>query len=154
MSEQIEAEADSQTEESEMDFEELTLAEIVQERPDVLKEHDASTDAALATLEAEHKALKEECDKLEREGMIAEKLTKAELPEVAVSEHFRGQLADAKDEAAIDALIEDRKEVADKLGRKRGGPVSTERQQDPGTQNGITPVSEQVVGDAIDKLFH
>lgn len=129
--------------ENDMDYTTITLADLKENRPDlvteVLKGHkeDVKTakiieekDNKIAELDKENKSLKEQVDKYEvrdalakKEKMISEKLEKSELPKEAVTDVFKKQLMEAKDEAAINELIEDRKSFIkeNKLVKGMGG---------------------------------
>ena len=121
-----------------MKIEDLTADQLTEQRPDLLKEL-RTKDAAgqeLETLKAENKDLAKKVDDAEvkeaeraRRELIEAKLKEAELPELAVTELFRESLAGAKDEAAVDALIADRKAVVDEAAKKAGagGPILPER---------------------------
>ena len=61
-----------------------------------------------------------------RGELVEAKLKGAKLPESAVTELFRKNLAAAEDEAGVDALIADRKAVVDEA-TKTSGPVLPER---------------------------
>ena len=119
----------------EMDSKDLTLASLKEQRPDLVKDlteavqenlKDDEATKALETkvTEAETKAKKlaEENDALKvkdaeraRQSMIDEKLKEAELPETAITDHFKEQLKVAKDEAAVDAVIADRKALVESV---------------------------------------
>ena len=122
-----------------MEFKDLTLASLKEKRPDLvkdltesvtravqesLKDGDATKalEAKVTEAEAATKKLTEENDALkvkdaerERQEMITAKLAKAELPETAVTDQFKEQLGAAKDEAALDALIADRKALIESV---------------------------------------
>ncbi len=107
-----------------MEIKDLTLDQLTEQRPELLKQIREQDEAGqeLEALKAENKALKEEKDALEvkdaerdRQTMIGEKLKEAELPETAVTDHFKEQLRAAKDEAAVDAVIADRKALVESV---------------------------------------
>ena len=120
---------------TEMDSKDMTLANLKEQRPDLveslteavqesLKDGEATKALEAKVTEAEKKAkdLAEENDVLkvkdaerERQSMVDEKLKAAELPETAITDHFKEQLKGAKDEAAVDAVIADRKALVESV---------------------------------------
>jgi hypothetical protein len=112
-----------------MELKDLKLSELKESRPDLveaikteLKESEGSKSAA-----EELKTLREKNAKLEREKVINTKLEESELPESAITDRFRTLLLEAKDDAAVDELIEDRKAIAGKSATKsKGGATSRE----------------------------
>lgn len=133
------------------DVKDLTLAQLKEQRPDLVK---AITDAVaesqeLTQLKEQVKGLKKENDDLKAQGaerdrkaLIETKLAEAKLPERLVTDVFRELLGEAKDEKAIDALIEDRKALVEAA--KPSGPRSTERDPDKGKKKDgeYTPIKE------------
>lgn len=112
-------------EEPSMDWKEITEADLRKNRPELAKaiadagvtEH-LNSEAAKAK-EAEFKTLREQLDAYKAKEALAAKtaqidaeLTEAKLPKELVSDLFRQQLTEAKDEAARKALIEDRRKLA------------------------------------------
>lgn len=116
-----------------MKITELTLEQLRTSRPDLVEKIETSLaeSGKLKELQDENAALKTENDALkakdalrEHKALVATKLEKAELPEALVTDQFRESLDNAKDEAAVDALIADRKAIAEHV--KPGGPRSHE----------------------------
>jgi len=121
----------------EVDMKELTIEKLRNERPDLVEQIETAVKegSEIETLREENKDLKAKVEKLElvesereREAEIDEKLKAADLPDRLVTDLFRAQLREAKDDEAIDALIAERKEIA--RGLKTVGPRSTERDFD------------------------
>lgn len=114
--------------EEETDMKEVTLEQLKEERPDLVKALiDEAAKPDYAALKKELDDLKAEKAIAERKKLVAEKLEEAKLPKHAVTDFFREQLEAAGDDKAIDALIEDRKKLIDQA---RSGPRSTERDFD------------------------
>ena len=131
-------------EENEVDFKVLTQADLLRERPDLVTlietEAAASKDqeGKMATLTKQVQTLTEdaaskakEVDDLKAEKAVAEKVALAEtllaesgLPPEVVSDVFKGQVGAAKDEAAMTALIEERKKLVETVS---GKPISHAR---------------------------
>ena len=120
---------------TQVEFNQLTEAELRANRPDLLKavaeqalaEHADSeavkaTDAEMKSLKEEVKTLKEEKTKGEQAAAIDKELSEAKLPAVAISEIFKAQLHAAADPDARKALIEDRRKIVG-----TGKPVSKEQ---------------------------
>jgi hypothetical protein len=127
----------------------VTIEKLKTERPDLVQslheqfEAERKGSDETEQLKKDNKALKEENDQFkvkqqegERDTMIADKLKTAKLPDRVVTDTFRTQLKEAKDEAAIDALIADRKALVSPT-----GPKSTERQITEGDQKPIAEAS-------------
>lgn len=172
-------------EENEMKIEDLTVAQLQAARPDLLKSiTEAVTEGmrsaeVVTTLEARGKELEKElaeskkhADELEAAGklrdhktMVATKLSAAGLHESVVTDLFKENLDAAKDEAAVDALIADRKAMAEKIegglieaGEElEGAPKSDARSVDEALKkkgdSKIKPVTAEVVMEAATKLF-
>ena len=107
-------------ENEQMKIEDLTLDQLKDQRPDLLKSITEGTEAQ--RLAKDNKRLAEENDSLkaadaerDRQAMVDAKLAEAKLPKTVVTEHFTEQLKAAKDEAAVDALIEDRKKLVESV---------------------------------------
>lgn len=122
-----------------VDFKTLTLAELTKQRPDLIAEATKAVTSAdeLAEAKAENKKLadklaeRETADrKRDRETLVTKKLAEAKLPAALVTEAFKTQLQEAKDEAAVDALIGERKTIAQHVKPGVGAPRSTERDLD------------------------
>ncbi len=135
--------------ENEVEVNDITLAFMEQERPellrqiktDMLTEHANSEEAkATATTlkelteanEAKIKTLTEEVDRYkvaeklqEQRDKIDKVLVEAKLPETLITNVFRQTLLEAKDDAAVKALIEDRAAMAKQM--KATKPRSTEQ---------------------------
>jgi hypothetical protein len=129
---------ESVTQEEQVDFKTLTLAELKKQRPDLIKELDEAVerDDALEAEKAKSKKLEEQVTELTkgdatraRAALVTTKLAEAKLPAVLVTEAFKTQLAEAKDEAAVDALIAERKTIAKSV-KPGSAPKSTERDLD------------------------
>ena len=136
----------------EMELKDLTAEQLAESRPDLVQaiKTTAETDKDLVQkvgrLEEEAKALREskaEADKklddLETKAALAERkalatrlLAESELPEVAITEHFRGLVEAAETEEAMKATITDRKELVE----SQKGPQSTERPLHESTRKG------------------
>ena len=172
-------------EENEMKIEELTLAQLQLSRPDLLKSITASVTEGMrsaevvTTLETTVTELKgkleeseKRADELDAAGklrdhraMVATKVKASGLHESVQTEHFTKSLAAAPDEAAVDAIIADRKEMAENIegglvqaGEDlEGAPKSDARSVDEGLKpkdDGKTkPVTPEVVMEAVSKLF-
>lgn len=149
--------------ENEVEVNDITLAFMEQERPellrqikaDVLKEH-ANSEEAKATAaslkelteatEAQIKELTGQVDRYkvaeklqEQRDKIDKVLVEAKLPETLVTDVFRQTLIEAKDDAAVTALIADRAEIAKQS--KATKPQSTEQHLSEGQSDlaGKTP---------------
>jgi len=132
-----------------VEYHELTESELRANRPDLLKsivesamaahaesETEKAKDAKIAALEAEAKALKEEKEVVQRMATIAKELSESKLQESAITDVFKGQLADAKDADARKLLIEDRRKVC---GNQTFKPQSKEQNKaDGGTVLEVT----------------
>lgn len=105
-----------------MDWSKLTLEEIKTHRHDLyealIAQGAKSRDDEVKKLKEEKAAVEKEADELkvkealrQKETRVGELLVESKLPETAITETFKGQLLEAKDEAAMKALIEDRKEL-------------------------------------------
>lgn len=156
---------ESVTQEDAVDFKTLTVAELKKQRPDLLEQlsKDVTTADALAEAKAETKKLadklaeREAADKKrDREALVTKKLAEAKLPTLFVTDQFKAQLVEAKDDAAVDALIGERKTIAGKVKVGGGAPRSTERDLDErkrgadGTE--VSPIDEAKVGDYASRL--
>lgn len=115
--------------EKDMDMTTIKLADLKESRPDLIAEIEKgfkestetedllkAKDEKIKTLEEQIKKLSTELDSLQvkealakKESVINTKLAESKLPKEAITEVFRKTLREAKDEAAIDELIEDRK---------------------------------------------
>ena len=140
----------TEEEEDEMDWKDMTLAQIREARPDLLDEHKTSvskvleseskTGKELLTAQQALKELKEtgaeqkkKLDEYAVKEAIAQKKTKIEellkeskLPEEALTEGFQSLLSELPDEKAIKAAIEDRAKLVETasaapINRPRGG---------------------------------
>lgn len=125
----------TEAEQSVMDLAKLTEAEIQTGNPALHESIVLGAQTALkgrvAELEAEIKTLKEAKDALEAKDRLAAKKARAaelckesKLPADLVTPIFEAQLLEAKDEAAMKALIEDRAKLAPAPGNR---PVSKEQ---------------------------
>ena len=137
-----------ETESKTMEIKDLTLEQLRAGRPDLVtaiaeatQAEAAKTDevkalqgqlaeatAKVSALEEEKATLQAKVDEgdvreaqRERQQLVATKLAEAKLPEAAVTELFRKALTEAKDEAALDALIEERKALVEAVGKTPAG---------------------------------
>lgn len=151
------------TAEADVKISEMTLEQLRSERPDLVEavEAEATESQTVEDLKEQNQKLQKRNDELsvklqaqERSSMIAEKLEEANLPEFVVTDVFREQLEDAKDEDALDRLIAERQELA--KGMKSGGPKSTARDFDEKARDqdgGPKEVNEEAIAEAYDSLF-
>lgn len=158
--------------EGSMEINDLTLEQLREQRPDLVEAvgTNLQQSSEVEATKAENARLKEELDERkaadaerDRQRMIEQKLEDAKLPETVVTEHFREQLEGAKDEAAVDALIEDRKAVAEAArAGGNGGPRQPARDIDARINEGspnrngngrFKDVDEAAVGKAYDTMF-
>lgn len=105
----------------------ITADALKSNRPDLVEEIVAPHKAEVAEAVEKVKAL-EGLDK--RRGEVDKALADSGLPAKAVTEVFRGQLLDAKDDEAVKALIEDRKALvgtgkSDGKDKDKGGTKKT-----------------------------
>ena len=125
--------------EEDMDLKDLTLKELLENRPDMVetikkevqeklssKEEVASLEKQIADLTENKKTLKLKVDEFEvkeaatkKEDVVNELLKESKIDESLVTPIFRETLSDAKDEEAMKALIEDRKTLT-KPEKKKG----------------------------------
>lgn len=140
--------------ETEMDIEELTVETLREERPELVEEirEEAEEKADAESLREENRKLKEQVDNLEAEkrerehtALVEEKLSEADLPDRAVTDTFREMLSEADNEEAMDALIEDRKELV--ASTRSSGPKSTRREPDVGSDE-YEPVTPEAIEEA------
>jgi hypothetical protein len=119
--------------EDDMKLSELTLDHLRAERADLIEAlvAEAKTGETVTDLKAEATRLRHENDRLtaeiatrDRATLIARKLEEANLPATVCTDVFRQQLVEAKDEAAVDRLLEDRKALVAGI---QGAPKSRER---------------------------
>jgi|GEM_PF-1446640 len=173
---------EEQGEEEMKDLKAVTMEELKAQRPDLLEgiteavrkdlEAQADQDTELTEakeriteLEAENKDLQSKLDEAEvaiatreRQDLIDEKLAEAELPDEAVTDRFKKDLQEAKDEAAVDEIIADRKALVESLPKnlRSGQPRQPARKIDDvveGKGEEPKPVTDDVVGDAMQKAF-
>lgn len=117
-----------------MEVKDLTEATLASARPDLVSAIAArvktelsesaeakAKDDKIKALTEEVATLAEAAKKSARKAAIEEKLSKSGLPAKAITDVFRGQLAEAADDKAIDALIEDRKAI---VGTGGGGSTA------------------------------
>lgn len=133
-----------------MEFKDLTLEGLRQNRPDLVEQVTKSVaeSAEIAEVRAEAKRLREENDELKAKdalrahrAMVTEKLAAAKLPEQLVTDQFREDLESSKDEAEVDRRIAERQAIAKDL--TATGPRSIERSlgEDHRTDD-VTPLTE------------
>jgi len=105
-----------------MDWTKLTLEELKTHRNDVYEAVIAlgakTRDGEVNKLQEAVKVALKEADDLkvieagrQKETLVAETLKEAKLPDYAVTDTLKAQLSEAKDEAAMKVIIEDRKEL-------------------------------------------
>ena len=142
----------------EMEIKDLTLEGLRKDRPDLVKSIETliAEGAEIKALRANNVKMKDEAELREKADakaahavLIEKKLKDSKLHEDVITETFKGQLVEAKDEKAIDALIEDRKELAEK--RKKTGPRSTETNMDEAFKN--AEKFEEVTDDHIEEAL-
>ena len=145
-----------------MEYKNLTLATLRENRADLVKsiKKEIAESEEQKKLVAENKELKDKVQlqekadaEREREDLVATKLKGAELPEAVITDVFKEQLAEAKDEAAIDALIEDRKGLAKPKGK---APRSVERDPDKAIREQheqFEELTDAHIAEAVDTLF-
>lgn len=128
--------------EEEMNYSEITLESLNAERPDLIKSVTEQVKTSLKEDE-EYKQLKEENAQLKKKvdehevkeaarskkEKIEKLLAESKLPEVALTDVFKDQLLEAKDDETIKGLIEDRK----KLIVDDGKPTSRAKSLQEGT---------------------
>ena len=135
MFESAPAQARESTEEGQMDLTTITLEQLREGRPDLIRDveqdfRETQDEAAAADkLREEIKGLREENGKLKTENdefrvkekvrehhaLVEQCLAAAKLPEDVVTETFVDQLRAAENEEAIKALIDDRRRLAEQL---------------------------------------
>jgi len=130
-----------------MELKDLTAEMLQKERPDLCRNLRESADesARLVAAEAAVKKLTEEKDRLEVANALAShrsavdvKLAEAKLPPAAITDVFRKQLYEAKDAAAVDVLIVDRKTLVNV------GPISKTKTLAEGTGSTGLPDAKQL----------
>ena len=112
-----------------MDMTTIKLSDLKESRPDLIAEIEKgikestetkdllkAKDEKIKTLEEQNKKLSTDLDSLQvkealakKESMIDKKLEESKLPKEAITDVFKKTLREAKDDAAIDELIADRK---------------------------------------------
>lgn len=124
-----------------VNFQEITLASLTTNRPDLLEAHKATLAASAEqqAKDAELKTLREKLDRLEAEkaaalleSTIAAEIAAAKLPERLVTDTFRQTLREAKDAVARQALIEDRAAIGKAAAGGTTTPVSREQRTTEG----------------------
>jgi hypothetical protein len=105
-----------------MDFSKLTLKDLQENAPHLLAQHDEtrSAEGQVAELMEQNRVLKEQIEQQQKvaryhskKNAIIKKLREAQLPAALVTEPFVRSLVEAKTEARVDELIEDRVEMAE-----------------------------------------
>ncbi len=123
--------------ENEMEINDLTLEGLRRDRPDLVTGIETAIveGAEVKALKAENLKLKDEAELREKDDakaahavMVEKKLKDSKLSDDVITETFTKTLFEAKDEKAIDELIDDRKDLAKKRGKS--GPRSTETNMD------------------------
>lgn len=125
--------------------------------------------AQITTLTEEKAGLQKKLDEAtakdaerERQDMIDEKLGEAKLPDTLVTDLFREQLQAAKDTEAVDALIKERKGLAEQIqASRKGGPRQPPRDVDEavkgkngkGKDGDYKPVDAEALEEAHGTLF-
>lgn len=147
-------------EETDMTIEDLDADTLREERPDLVASirEQAEEEADLESLREERDELKQRVDELEAEKaerehreMVEAQLDEADLPDRVVTETFRETLMEADDEEAVEALVADRKELAQAV--RRGGPTSDRRSADDVLEEFDTEPVDGVPDDAVTELF-
>ena len=146
-----------------MEFKDITIAGLRENRADLVEAitKDIAESEEIKAIREENKTLKDEAQLREkadaerdRKELVATKLKESELPDAVITDVFKEQLADAKDEAAIDALIEDRKGLAKNI--KGKAPRSHERDPDKAIREQhqqFEEVTDDHLAEAVDTLF-
>lgn len=135
-------------------WDELTESELREHRPDLVEAltEEAEQASEADKLREENDRLKAEIAEREHRQMVSDKLAEADLPDRLVTDTFREQLQRADDEEAVEALIEDRAEIARSV--SESGPRSTERNPDDLLESEqFDPVNDETVAEAADLLF-
>ena len=161
--ESLETETNDPPQEGTMEFKDLTLATLRENRADLVADitKDIAEGEEHKALVAENKKLKDEAQlrekadaKRDHADLVATKLKEAKLPDSVITDVFKEQLAEAKDEAAIDALIEDRQGLA--KAQKSKGPRSHETDPDKAIReqhDQFEDVTDDHLAEAVDTLF-
>lgn len=140
----------------------VTLTDLKEQRPDLVKALFAESEDAdkVKALEEENTNLKKENDDYKakaalegRKALVEQKIEDAKMPKQLVTDLFKTQLMEAKDEKAIDALIEDRKGLAVSKGSR---PKSVEREAPKGDlrehKEQVTELKEEEFGDWAERI--
>jgi len=146
------SEHEDSTEEVVMDWKDLTIEKLREQRPDLIEVAvKESTEAAQSKADrekllAENKELREENDRYKTAEALAAKkraaekaIEEAKLPKEAVSEVFMESLLAAPDEEKVKALVADRKEFAEAALKQ--SPRSKEQQTAGAGTNGTGTAS-------------
>ena len=88
-------------------------------------------DSHCQSLSRENVRLSREVARLRRRESVAEKLKKARLPNILVTEFFVEQLHNARDEHSVDELIKDRQVLLKPSPRCRAAKRDTKRKMEP-----------------------
>ena len=147
-----------QKKEPDMDWKDITLESLKANCPALVTavETGIQESAEVKAMKAENTKLRDEAElranadkKAAHVALVEKKLKDSKLHEDVITETFRGQLNEAKDEKAIDALIDDRKELAEK--RKKSGPKSTETNMDEAlrTQGEFEAITDDHMEEAL-----
>ena len=120
-----------------MELKDLTLDELKKTRPDLLEagfKELQTTDQVAKQIEAmktENASLKAKVGEFEikeaihaRRTIVEKKIADAKLPAVMLTESFKTRLVEARDDAAIDAIIKDMTDLAKHLRESVNQPVS------------------------------
>ena len=89
----------------------------------------------------------------EHKALVAAKLAEAKLPERAVSEQFKKLLEEAKDEAAVDALIKDRKELVG-ISAPTKKVIQPEKSEKFYEQTDVREVTDKDVASFVTRAFN
>lgn len=108
-----------------MNLKDATFEALKRERPDLIEE---IIEEEIERLKGENASMERDLARLERKELVAEKLKRARLPDVVVTELFEQQLRTATDERVINELIADRRTLLKAM--KLSGPRSGERDLD------------------------
>ena len=145
----------------EVDFKELTIEDLKKNRRDLIEsavsssEKDSARVEEMSKLKEENAQLLKDKDEAElkeqlanKQATIAKHLQESGLPESALTDVFKGQLSEAKDEDAVKALIADRKTLVETAapGSPKSSWTNTQEQAESGGgEEGKAPTYEEAV---------
>ncbi|MBS0187297.1 MAG: hypothetical protein JSS51_04465 [Planctomycetes bacterium] len=151
----------------------MTLEELRKNQPDLVKQLTESIRTELnetseveslkrqvktlteekATLATENDKLKATVSLAERKQLVESKIAAAKLPPVLVTDTFRTQLVEAKDEKALDTLIAERVEIAKATKPSGGKPASTVQRVTESKGGDEAPVFKDLDTKGVAKAF-